>query len=108
MPGDSQQINFEVANVYLNLAAGLGSIGMKQDPMSFGDLADFLDGLNRPHLVVGVQYGDKNGVFAIFITSSLIIFLNYRYQCSAAFSFNACRTLAGVMGSSLILTPMAL
>ena len=62
--GNREQVHAEFFHVDGNFSGSLHGIGMKYDSLLGGNLADFLDGLNRSSLVVCEHERDQDGLRA--------------------------------------------
>ena len=58
--GERNHVQIVFLHVDRNFSGRLHAVGMEQDALFLGNLADFLDGLDHADFVVGVHDGDQN------------------------------------------------
>ena len=58
---EGHQIDGELVHVHRNLTHALGGVTMKHNPLLFGDLADFGNGIDGSNLIVRQHDGNQNG-----------------------------------------------
>ena len=59
----SQQVHAELLHVHRDLAARLSGVRVKGYSMMASDFADIFDRLDGPGLIVGLHYGNEDGLW---------------------------------------------
>ena len=62
MPAGTEHVDAAFIHVNRKLSVGLYRIRMEKNIMLSGNFPDFLNRLDRSYLIVGIHYGNQNGI----------------------------------------------